>query len=62
VSADDAVTVTPIAGATPPPPPPTTPFTGSDTGRLGFLILVLFGFGVTVVASTRKGRPEREAA
>jgi uncharacterized repeat protein (TIGR01451 family) len=62
VSADDAVTVTPIAGATPPPPPPTTPFTGSDTGRLGFLILVLVGFGVTVVASTRKGRPEREAA
>jgi uncharacterized repeat protein (TIGR01451 family) len=58
VSADDAVTVTPIAGAT----PPTTPFTGSDAGRLGLVTLALFGIGVTVVASTRRGRSKREAA
>jgi hypothetical protein len=60
VSADDAVTVTPIAGAT--APPPTTPFTGSDAARLGLITMVLLGIGVTVVASTRRRRPEREAA
>jgi uncharacterized repeat protein (TIGR01451 family) len=60
VSADDAVTVTPIAGAT--APLPTTPFTGSDAARLGLITMVLLGIGVTVVASTRRRRPEREAA
>jgi uncharacterized repeat protein (TIGR01451 family) len=60
VSSDDDAIVTPIAGATPPNPP--TPFTGSDAGRLGIISMVLFGIGVTVVATTRKRRPEREAA
>ena len=58
VSADDDATVTPIADVTPPP----TPFTGSDAGRLGLISIVLFGIGVTVVATTRRRRPEREAA
>jgi hypothetical protein len=63
VSADDDATVTPIAGENPPTPtPPTTPFTGSDAGRLGLISIVLFGIGVTVVATTRSRRPEREAA
>ena len=63
VSADDDATVTPIAGANPPNPPnPPTPFTGSDAGRLGLISMVLFGIGVTVVATTRRRRPEREAA
>ena len=64
VSADDDATVTPIAGENPPNPPnnPPTPFTGSDAGRLGLITIVLFGIGVTVVASTRRRRPEREAA
>jgi uncharacterized repeat protein (TIGR01451 family) len=61
VSADDDATVTPIAGENPPEPPP-TPFTGSDAGRLGLISMVLFGIGVTVVATTRRRRPEREAA
>ena len=60
VSSDDTAVVTPIAGATPPNPP--TPFTGSDAGRLGIISMVLFGIGVTVIATTRKRRPEREAA
>ncbi|HJQ72159.1 MAG TPA: hypothetical protein VJ887_01965, partial [Actinomycetota bacterium] len=60
VSSDDDAIVTPIAGATPPNPP--TPFTGSDAGRLGIISMVLFGIGVTVVATTRRRRPEREAA
>ncbi|MGI8616662.1 MAG: DUF7507 domain-containing protein [Actinomycetota bacterium] len=64
VSDDDDAFVTPIAGENPPNPPnnPPTPFTGSDAGRLGLITMVLFGIGVTVVASTRKRRPEREAA
>jgi uncharacterized repeat protein (TIGR01451 family) len=64
VSADDDATVTPIAGENPPNPPnnPPTPFTGSDAGRLGLITIVLFGIGVTVIASTRRRRPEREAA
>jgi uncharacterized repeat protein (TIGR01451 family) len=63
VSADDDATVTPIAGANPSPPNDTpTPFTGSDAGRLGLIAMVLFGLGVTVVATTRGRRPEREAA
>jgi uncharacterized repeat protein (TIGR01451 family) len=63
VSADDDATVTPIAGSNPPPPNNSpTPFTGSDAGRLGLITMVLFGIGVTVVASTRRRRPEREAA
>ena len=37
-------------------------FTGSDAGRLGIISMVLFGIGVTLVATTRKRRPEREAA
>ena len=53
VSADDDATVTPIADVTPPP----TPFTGSDAGRLGIISMVLFGIGVTVVATTRRRRP-----
>jgi uncharacterized repeat protein (TIGR01451 family) len=60
---DDDAFVTPIAGANPPPPNnPPTPFTGSDAGRLGLITIVLFAIGVTVVASTRRRRPEREAA
>ncbi|MGH2640226.1 MAG: DUF7507 domain-containing protein, partial [Actinomycetota bacterium] len=59
VSSDDDALVTPIAGEGPPPP---TPFTGSDAGRLGIIAMVLFGIGVTVVATTRRRRPERGAA
>ncbi len=64
VSADDDATVSPILGTNPPNPPnnPPTPFTGSDAGRLGLITIVLFGIGVTVVASTRRRRQEREAA
>jgi uncharacterized repeat protein (TIGR01451 family) len=62
VSANDDALVTPIAGENPPEEPPTTPFTGSDAGRLGLISMVLFGIGVTVVAATRRRRPEREAA
>ena len=63
VSASDDATVSPIAGENPPPNnPPTTPFTGSDAGRLGLITMVLFGIGVTVVASTRRRRPKGEAA
>jgi uncharacterized repeat protein (TIGR01451 family) len=63
VSANDDATVAPISGENPPPPnPPTTPFTGSDAGRLGIITMVLFGIGVTVVASTRRRRPKGEAA
>jgi uncharacterized repeat protein (TIGR01451 family) len=63
VSASDDATVAPIAGENPPPNnPPTTPFTGSDAGRLGLITAVLFGIGVTVVASTRRRRPKGEAA
>jgi uncharacterized repeat protein (TIGR01451 family) len=58
VSSNDDAIVTPIAGEGPPP----TPFTGSDAGRLGIISMVLFGIGVTVVATTRRRRPEREAA
>jgi uncharacterized repeat protein (TIGR01451 family) len=60
VSANDDATVAPIAGEN--PPPPSTPFTGSDAGRLGIITMVLFGIGVTVVASTRRRRPKDEAA
>jgi uncharacterized repeat protein (TIGR01451 family) len=65
---DDDAFVTPILGNNPPNPPnppntpPTTPFTGSDAGRLGLITIVLFGIGVTVVASTHRRRQEREAA
>jgi uncharacterized repeat protein (TIGR01451 family) len=62
VSADDDATVSPIAGQNPPPNNPPTPFTGSDAGRLGLITMVLFGIGVTVIASTRRRRSEREAA
>ena len=60
VSSDDDAVVTPIAGETPPNPP--TPFSGSDAGQLGIISMVLFGIGVIVVATTRRRRPEREAA
>jgi uncharacterized repeat protein (TIGR01451 family) len=64
VSADDDATVGPIfGGGNPPNPPnPPTPFTGSDAGQLAFITLVLLGIGVTVVAATRRRRPEDEAA
>jgi uncharacterized repeat protein (TIGR01451 family) len=62
VSADDDATVSPIAGENPPETPPDTPFTGSDAGRLGLIAMVLFGIGVTVVATTRRRRPERGSA
>jgi hypothetical protein len=61
VSADDDAFVSPIAGENP-PNPPGTPFTGSDAGRLGLITMILAGIGVTVVASTRRRRSEREAA
>jgi len=60
VSDTDDAFVSPFAASNPPNPP--TPFTGSDAGRLGLITMVLFGIGVTVVASTRRRRPEREAA
>ncbi len=60
VSADDDAIVTPIAGQN--PPPPTTPFTGSEAGRLGLLSIALLGIGVTVVAATRRRRPQTRAA
>jgi uncharacterized repeat protein (TIGR01451 family) len=60
-STDDAI-VTPIADVNPPDDNPPTPFTGSDAARLGIISMVLFGIGVTVVATTRRRRPEREAA
>ena len=62
VSASDDATVAPISGENPPPPNPPTPFTGSDAGRLGLITMVLFGIGVTVVASTRRRRPKGESA
>jgi uncharacterized repeat protein (TIGR01451 family) len=62
VSASDDATVAPISGENPPPNNPPTPFTGSDAGRLGIITMVLFGIGVTVVASTRRRRPKGEAA
>jgi uncharacterized repeat protein (TIGR01451 family) len=62
VSASDDATVAPISGENPPPNNPPTPFTGSDAGRLGVITMVLFGIGVTVVASTRRRRPKGEAA
>ena len=64
VSDDDDAFVTPIAGENPPNPPnpPGTPFTGSDAGQLGLITMILAGIGVTVVASTRRRRSEREAA
>jgi uncharacterized repeat protein (TIGR01451 family) len=62
VSANDDATVAPISGENPPPNNPPTPFTGSDAGRLGIITMVLFGIGVTVVASTRRRRPKDEAA
>ncbi len=58
---DDDAFVTPIAGENPPNPPgtpPETPFTGSDAGRLGLITLALLGIGMTVVAATRRRRPE----
>jgi uncharacterized repeat protein (TIGR01451 family) len=62
VSASDDATVAPISGENPPPNNPPTPFTGSDAGRLGLITIVLFGIGVTVVASTRRRRLKGEAA
>ena len=60
VSSTDDALVTPIAGEDPPPPP--TPFTGSDAGRLAIISMVLLGIGATLVAATRRRRPQREAA
>jgi hypothetical protein len=63
VSSEDTATVSPIAGeSVPPSRPPTTPFTGSDAGRLGLVAIALLGIGVTVIASTRRRRPETDAA
>jgi hypothetical protein len=59
VSSTDDALVTPIAGENPPPP---TPFTGSDAGRLAIISMVLLGIGATLVAATRRRRPQREAA
>jgi uncharacterized repeat protein (TIGR01451 family) len=59
VSSTDDALVTPIAGEGPPPP---TPFTGSDAGRLAIISMVLLGIGATLVAATRRRRPQREAA
>ena len=61
VSADDDATVTPIAGEN----PPTTRRPRSRVRTRdgwGLISMVLFGIGVTVVATTRRRRPEREAA
>ena len=60
---DDDALVSPILGENPPNPPgtpPGTPFTGSDAGRLGSITLLLLGIGATVVAATRRRRPEQE--
>jgi uncharacterized repeat protein (TIGR01451 family) len=62
VSASDDASVSPIAGENPPPPAPPTPFTGSDAGRIGLVSIALFGIGVSVVAATRRRRPQRDAA
>jgi hypothetical protein len=56
VSATDDAVVTPILGEN--PPPPTTPFTGSDAGRLGLIAMALLGLGATLVAVTRRRRTE----
>lgn len=58
VSASDNAIVTPILPTvvTSPPPPPTTPFTGSEAGRLGLLSLLVSGIGLTLVAATRRWR------
>ena len=58
VSSTDDALVTPFAGETPPP----TPFTGSDAGRLAIISMVLLGIGATLVAATRRRRPQGEAA
>ena len=63
VSSEDTATVSPIAGeSVPPNQPPSTPFTGSDAGRLGLIAIAMLGIGVTVIASTRRRRPEADAA
>jgi uncharacterized repeat protein (TIGR01451 family) len=59
VSSDDAVTVSPIAGEN--PTPPSTPFTGSDTDRLGLIAIGLFGIGATLLLVPRR-RGKHEAA
>ena len=56
VSATDDAVVTPILGEN--PPPTTTPFTGSDAGRLGLIAMALLGLGATLVAVTRRRRTE----
>jgi hypothetical protein len=72
VTAEDSVTVTPIAGAGPGPGSGAgpgggtivgggggTPFTGSDAGWLTIAALTLLGSGVVLVAATRRrGRDE----
>jgi uncharacterized repeat protein (TIGR01451 family) len=63
VSSEDTATVSPIAGENAPPNrPPSIPFTGSDAGQLGLIAIALLGIGVTVIASTRRRRPEADAA
>ena len=56
VEASDDALVTPILPTVATTPPPTTPFTGSDAGRLGLFAALAFGIGLTVVAATRRRR------
>jgi uncharacterized repeat protein (TIGR01451 family) len=56
VEASDDALVTPILPTVTSTPPPTTPFTGSDAGRLGLFAALAFAIGLTVVAATRRRR------
>jgi uncharacterized repeat protein (TIGR01451 family) len=61
VEASDTAVVTPILPTVvTTPPPPTTPFTGSDAGRLGLIAALALGIGLTVVAATTRRRRSGE--
>jgi uncharacterized repeat protein (TIGR01451 family) len=60
VEASDTAVVTPILPTVVTTPPPTTPFTGSDAGRLGLIAALALGIGLTVVAATTRRRRSGE--